>query len=119
MKKLVVALMTVGLLLTLVPGVAYAAEGGVTGQGKGGNTAPTVTSVLLVEVGSDTEVTDMTPLTTCRVKVTAADINTIDDIQEIEFHVFTDDAAEHLLHAGDNLVQIDGARRNQLFATEG
>ncbi|MDP2731126.1 MAG: hypothetical protein Q8O55_11700 [Dehalococcoidales bacterium] len=86
--SIIVALL-IGLIpISLTPKVAYAAEGGVGGQGKGGNTAPTVTAVTLVESGSETEVTSMTPLSTYRVKVTAGDTNTIDDITEIEFHIY-------------------------------
>ncbi len=88
MKKLITTLVILALLLGLVPAVVYAADGTVTAQGKGGNTAPTVTFVDFVQVGSDTQVTAMTPLTEYRVKVTAGDVNTINDIQTIEFHVY-------------------------------
>jgi hypothetical protein len=88
MKKLIVTLVILALLLASVPMAVYGASGGVTGSGKGGNTAPTVDAVTLVESGNDNEVTAMTPLTTYRVKVTASDINTINDIQEIEFHIY-------------------------------
>ncbi len=84
---LTIALLT-SLMVVAAPVTVYAATGGVTGQGQGGNTAPTVTAVALVESGSDTAVTAMTPLTTYRVKVTAGDINTINDIQSIEFHIY-------------------------------
>lgn len=76
------------MLFALVPVVVHAASGGVTANSKGGNTAPTVDVITLVESGSDSEVNSMTPLTAYRVKVTASDINTIDDIQEIEFHIY-------------------------------
>ncbi len=76
------------MLLGLAPVVISAADGGVTGSGKGGNTAPTVTAVALIEAGNETAVTAMTPLTMYRVKVTAGDINLIDDIKDIEFHVY-------------------------------
>jgi len=88
MKKLITTLVILALLLGLVPAVVYAATSDVAAAGKGGNTAPTVTAVALVESGSDTAVTAMTPLTTYRVKVTAGDLNTIDDIQVIEFHIY-------------------------------
>jgi len=89
MKKLITALVVAALLLTLAPAtIIYAAEGGVTGSGKGGNTAPTVDGVWLVETGDDTAVIAMSPLAEYRVKVTVSDINTIDDIQTIEFHVY-------------------------------
>ena len=89
MKKLITALVITALLLTLAPAtVVYAASGGVTGQGKGGNTAPTVDLVALVETGSDTVVTAMSPLAEYRVKTTLGDINTIDDIQTVEIHVY-------------------------------
>jgi len=88
MKRLLAILIVGCLLFTLVPVVVHAASGGVTAQSKGGNTAPTVDVVTLVESGSDSEVSAMTPLTVYRVKVTAGDINTINDIQEIEFHIY-------------------------------
>ncbi len=88
MKKIIATIVIVALLIALAPAVVYAAPGEVTGQGKGGNTPPTVDNVTLVELGSETEVTAMTPLTTYRVKATCGDINTIDDIETIEFHVY-------------------------------
>lgn len=53
-------------------------------------TGPAVDAVVLAESASDAEVTAMTPLSEYRVKVTASDVDTIDDIQEIEFHVYHD-----------------------------
>ena len=96
MKKLITAFVIAALLLTLVPAtVVYGASGGVTGQGKGGNTAPTVDALTIVQVGSDTQVTGMVPLTEYRIKATLGDINTIDDITDIEFHVYhTSDGAQ-------------------------
>ncbi len=88
MKRLLTILIVGCLLFTLVPVVVHAASGGVTAHSKGGNTAPTIDVIALVESGSDSEVSAMTPLTACRVKVTAGDINTIDDIQEMEFHIY-------------------------------
>lgn len=76
------------LMVTVVPVAVNAAGGDVSGSGKGGNTAPTVTAVALIESGSETPVTAMTPLTTYRVKATVGDVNTIDDIQTIEFHIY-------------------------------
>lgn len=88
MKKLITTLVVLALLLGLVPAVVYGATGEVSAAGKGGNTAPTVNAVALVDAGTDTVVTAMIPLTTYRVKVTAGDINTIDDIQSIVFHIY-------------------------------
>ena len=88
MRRSLALLLAGALLLSLVPAVVYAVSGGVTGQTKGGNSAPTISAVSLVESTSDNVVTAMTPLSPYRVKVTAGDINTIDDIREIEFHVF-------------------------------
>ena len=88
MTKLISVIIIVALLLSLAPATVYAAQGGVSGQAKGGNTAPTVNAVNLVESGSENQVTAMTPLTEYRVKATIGDINTIDDIQEVEFHVY-------------------------------
>ena len=90
MKKLLGVVLAGSLLFALAPVAAQAASGGVTAHSKGGNTAPTVDAISLVESGSDNEVTAMTPLTVCRVKVTAGDINTIDDILEVEFHIYYD-----------------------------
>ena len=90
MKRLLGVVLAGSLLFALVPVVVHAASGGVTAHSKGGNTAPTVDAISLVESGSDSEVTAMTPLTLCRVKVTAGDINTIDDIREVEFHIYYD-----------------------------
>ncbi len=86
MKKLIAILVITALLLSLAPTVVYAAA--VEGSAKGGNTAPTVDGVWLVETGDDTAVTAMAPLTEYRVKATIGDINTIDDIETIEFHVY-------------------------------
>ena len=95
MRKLITTLVIAALLLTLSSTSVYAASGGVTAQGKGGNTAPTVDGVWVVETGSDTGVTAMSPLAEYRVKVTVGDINTINDIQDIEFHVYhTSDGAQ-------------------------
>ncbi len=89
MKKLITALVIAALLLTLAPAtIVYGASGGVTGQGKGGNTAPTVDFVDFVIVGGETQVIAMSPLAEYRVKATLGDINTINDIQTIEFHVY-------------------------------
>jgi len=89
MKKLITALVIAALLLTLAPAtVVYGAAGGVSSEAKGGNTAPTVDGVWLVETGDDTPVIAMVPLTEYRVKATIGDINTIDDIEDIEFHVY-------------------------------
>lgn len=96
MKKLITALVIAALLLTLAPAtVVYAAPGDVTGSAKGGNTAPTVVALTIVQTGSDTQETAMVPLTEYRVKATLGDINTIDDIVDIEFHVYnTSDGAQ-------------------------
>jgi len=88
MKKLITALVIVALLLTLSSTSVYAAEGGVPSEAKGGNTAPTVDAVALVETGGDTPVIAMVPLSEYRVKATLGDINTIDDIDDVEFHVY-------------------------------
>jgi len=95
MKKLITALVIAALLLSLSSTSVYAAEGGVSSEAKGGNTAPTVDAVALVETGDDTPVIAMVPLTEYRVKATLGDINTIDDIDDIEFHVYhTSDGAQ-------------------------
>ncbi len=86
MKKLITALVIVALLSTLVPATVYAAT--VTGQGKGGNSAPTVDALTFVEVGSDNPVSAFVPLTEYRLKASLGDINTIDDITDIEFHIY-------------------------------
>jgi len=88
MIRLLTILLVAVLLFSSVAAVVYAASGGVTGSGKGGNTAPTIEAVILVSASDDTEVTAMTPLSPYRVKVTAGDINTIDDIQYIVFKVY-------------------------------
>ncbi|GAI55509.1 unnamed protein product, partial [marine sediment metagenome] len=88
MRKLITALVIAALLLSLSSTSVYAAEGGVPSEAKGGNTAPTVDGVWLVETGDDTPVIAMVPLTEYRVKATIGDINTIDDIDDIGFHVY-------------------------------
>ena len=88
MKKVLTILLVGALLMSTIPAVVFAASGGVTGSGKGGNTAPTIEAITLVTASDDTEVTAMTPLTAYRVKVTAGDINTIDDIEYIIFKVY-------------------------------
>ena len=88
MRKLIAILVITALLSALAPAVVYAAEGGVTGSAKGGNTAPTVDAVALVITGDDTPVIAISPLTEYRVKATISDINTINDIQTLEFHVY-------------------------------
>lgn len=88
MRKLIAALVITVLLIALAPAMVYAAPGEVTGSAKGGNTAPTVNALTLVEELSDDPVTAMTPLTEYRVKATCGDINTIDDIETVEFHVY-------------------------------
>ena len=88
MKKVLTILLVGALLMSSIPAVVFAASGGVTGSGKGGNTAPTIEAITLVTSSDDTEVTAMTPLTAYRVKVTAGDINTIDDIEYIIFKVY-------------------------------
>jgi hypothetical protein len=49
---------------------------------------PVVESVTLIESTLDAEVTMMTPLSPYRVKVVASDVDTIDDIRQIEFHIY-------------------------------
>jgi len=88
MKRLLILLLICCLLFIPAPALVHAASGGVTAQSKGGNTSPTVDAITLVESGSENEVSAMTPLTAYRVKVTVGDINTLDDIQEIEFHIY-------------------------------
>ncbi len=88
MRKLITALVITVLLIVLAPAMVYAAEGGVAAEAKGGNTAPEITALTLVEELSDTQVTALTPLTEYRVKATVSDINTIDDIETVEFHVY-------------------------------
>ncbi len=88
MKRLLLLLLICCLLFIPAPALVHAASGGVTAQSKGGNTSPTVDTITLVESGSENEVSAMTPLTAYRVKVTVGDINTLDDIQEIEFHIY-------------------------------
>ena len=88
MKRLLVILLVCYLLFIPAPVFVHAASGGVTAVSKGGNTAPTVDAITLVESSSENEVSAMTPLTAYRVKVTVGDINTLDDIQEIEFHIY-------------------------------
>ena len=95
MKKLITAFVIAALLLTLSSTSVYAAEGGVPSEAKGGNTAPTVDALTIVQALSDTQETAMSPLTEYRVKATIGDINTIDDIVDIEFHVYhTSDGAQ-------------------------
>lgn len=103
MRNLIVVFVVTVLLLASAPAAVYAASGGVTGSVKGGNTAPTVDAVALLETGSDTPVTAMTPLSEYRVKVTCGDLNTIDDIQTIEVHVYhtSDDGAQSALTEWD------------------
>lgn len=88
MRRVLTIVLVAALLLSTIPAVVHAASGGVSGQAKGGNTAPTIEEILLVEQGDDTVVTAMTPLSTYRIKVTAGDINTVDDIEEIIFKVY-------------------------------
>ena len=88
MKRVLTILLVGALVLSTIPAVVYAASGGVSGQAKGGNTAPTIEEVLLVEQADDTVVTAMTPLSTYRIKVTAGDINTVNDIEYIIFKVY-------------------------------
>jgi len=52
------------------------------------STRPVIEAVTLVEIVLDAEVTAMTPLSPYRVKVVASDVDTIDDIQQIEFHIY-------------------------------
>ena len=88
MRVLLAAVLLCSLLVSLVPAAAQAGSGAVTAHSKGGNTAPAIDAITLLEGGSDSEVSSMTPLVPYRVKVTASDVNGIDDILEIEFHVY-------------------------------
>ena len=72
MKRIAALIISV-LLLSLAPTIVHASEDTVTAEAKGGNTAPTVNSLTLVEAGSDTQVIAMTPLTEYRVKATVGD----------------------------------------------
>ncbi len=78
------------LVVGLQPSTALAGGGssGATAQAKGGNSAPTVDAVVLIESGSETQVTSMDPLIEYRVKATISDFNSIDDIAEVEFHIY-------------------------------
>jgi len=87
MRKVLTILLVGALLLAMIPVAVYAAAGGVTGSGKGGNTAPDVTAVQL-EDDLGAEVIAMTPLSQYYVTATVGDVNTIDDIAYIEFYVY-------------------------------
>jgi hypothetical protein len=88
MRKVLIIVLVAALLLSAIPAAVYAADNQVTGQGKGGNTLPSVTSVTLVNAGDDGVVAAMTPGSPYRVKVVAGDVNTIADITYIEFFVY-------------------------------
>jgi len=95
MKKLITDLLIEALQLRLSKTSVNAAPGDVSTEAKGGNTAPTVNALTIVQALSDTQETAMSPLTEYRVKATIGDINTIDDIVELEFHVYhTSDGAQ-------------------------
>jgi len=88
MRRMLIMLLVGAVLLSSIPAAVNAADNQVTGQAKGGNTLPTITSVTLVEDGTDNEVIAMTPGNPYRIKVEAGDINTVNDIQSIDFYVY-------------------------------
>jgi hypothetical protein len=78
------------LLAALVPGVALAAtEGSSSGSFACGNSAPTVDTVALVDIG-DSGVTTMTPQVEYNVKVTVSDANTLDDLSTVKVWIYYD-----------------------------
>ncbi|HEY91320.1 MAG TPA: hypothetical protein G4O07_05750 [Dehalococcoidia bacterium] len=81
------------LLMSLIPAVVYAGQGGVTGHGRGGNTKPVVSDVYL-EDASQVLLIDMVPEVEYYVRATVSDVNTIDDVEYIEFYIYDDATAE-------------------------
>lgn len=72
--------------------LAAAGSGGAAGQVKGGNTPPTATSATLKDTGG-TPITSMDPLGTYLVDAVIGDINTVDDIKDVEFRIYIGTAA--------------------------
>jgi len=88
MRRLFIGVLPGSLLLSLVLVVVCTVSVNVVLGAKPAETGPTVDAVTLVEIASDTQVTAMAPLNVYRLKVTASDVDTIDDIREIEFHIY-------------------------------
>jgi len=82
---LIYSILVIGLSLVSVHG---GADSGFVLAAKPPSSRPVIEAVTLVEIALDAEVTAMTPLSPYRVKVVASDVDTIDDIQQIEFHIY-------------------------------
>lgn len=92
LKKLLPIAMIVAMLSALlVPATVLAetgTDGGVTGKVTGGNAAPTVTSVEFYNGAMTEKITALDPDTEVAVKIVAADDNTIDDIKQLDIHIY-------------------------------
>jgi len=87
-KRLLTGL-CVGILLVGLSAVSVFAETESSDiRKKPHSNRPVVESVILVEIDLDTEVTAMTPLHPYRVKTVVSDVDTIDDILQLDFHIY-------------------------------
>ena len=88
MRRLIAGLLTGVLVIVLSSTSVLGETDSEAVRAKPPSTGPVVESVTLVGIGLDAEVTAMTPLSPYRMRVIASDVNTINDILQIEFHIY-------------------------------
>lgn len=83
-RTLVTFVLVLAMVAALVPTVAIAAtEGSVIGQFTTLNQSSAITSIQALRASDNQPVTSLTPLSSYRIKITATDNNTVDDVDQV------------------------------------